>query len=149
MIYDKIQNAGLYKGSNPHLDTAIAFLLTQDLDALPLGRTEIDGSNVFLNKMEASTLPAAGRPFEVHHTYMDIQIDLQGCECIETGDIAAFSCADFSEEKDVGFGDCPAVASCVLVPGSFTICMAGEPHKPGITAGEDTALVKCVLKVRA
>lgn len=149
MIYDAIQNAALYKGMNPHLDTAIDFILTHDLDALPLGRTEIDGTNVFLNKMEASASAAEGRPFEVHRTYMDIQIDVHGSECIETGEIRGFECPDFSQEKDVGFGDCKTVASCVLTPGSFTVCMAGEPHKPCIIAAEDPHVVKCVLKVRA
>lgn len=149
MIYDKIANASLYKGMNPHLDTAIDFILTHDLDALPLGRTEIDGANVFLNKMEATTLPASEKQFEMHRKYMDIQIDLQGSESIETGDVGAFHCSDFSVETDVGFGDCPVVASCTLTPGSFTVCLAGEPHKPGITAGSGTSLVKCVLKVRA
>ena len=57
MIYDTIENARLYKGMNPHLDRAIEFMLTQDLNALPMGRTEIDGSNVFCNKMEAETMP--------------------------------------------------------------------------------------------
>ena len=149
MIYDIIASAASYKGMNPHLDTAIDFMLSQDLNALPFGRTDIDGSNVFLNKMEAETMPADQKQFEVHQVYMDIQIDLQGSECIETGDVRQFSCPDFSAEKDIGFGDCPALASCVLTPGSFTVCMAGEPHKPGITACGDTHLVKCVLKVRA
>lgn len=149
MIYDAIQNAALYKGMNPNLDTAIDFILTHDLEALPLGRTEIDGTNVFLNKMEAKTAPASEKLFEMHRIYMDIQIDIHGSECIETGEIRGFACPDFSAEKDAGFGDCETVASCVLTPGSFTVCMAGEPHKPGITAGEDPNLVKCVLKVRA
>ena len=149
MIYDAIENAALYKGMHPHLDTAIDFILTHDLEALPLGRTEIDGTNVFLNKMEAQTAPASEKLFEIHRVYMDIQIDVKGSEAIETGEIRGFACPDFSAEKDVGFGDCKTVASCVLTPGSFTICMAGEPHKPGITAGEGPDLVKCVLKVRA
>ena len=149
MIYDTIENARLYKGMNPHLDTAIDFMLSHDLAALPLGRTEIDGSNVFLNKMEAETLPADQKLFEMHRVYMDIQIDVQGSEAIETGESRGFSCPDFSVEKDVGFGDCKTVASCVLTPGSFTVCMAGEPHKPGILVGENSHLVKCVLKVRA
>ena len=96
MIYDTIENARLYKGMNPHLDKAIEFMLTQDLDALPMGRTEIDGSNVFCNKMEAQTMPAEEKLFEMHRVYMDIQIDLQGSECIETGDVRQFSCPDFS-----------------------------------------------------
>ena len=149
MIYDTIENARLYKGMNPHLDKAIDFMLTRDLNALPMGRTEIDGSNVFCNKMEASTLPAEEKLFELHRVYMDIQIDLLGSEEVQTGEIRGFSCPVFSAEKDVGFGDCPAVASCTLTPGSFILCLAGEPHKPGILVGDDPHLVKCVLKVRA
>ena len=149
MIYDTIENARLYKGMNPHLDKAIDFLMTRDLNALPMGRTEIDGSNVFCNKMEAQAKPGDQKLFEMHRVYMDIQIDLVGSERIETGEIRGFSCQDFSGEKDVGFGDCETVASCVLTSGSFTICMAGEPHKPGILVGDDPNLVKCVLKVRA
>lgn len=108
-----------------------------------------DGSNVFCNKMEAQTMPAEEKLFEMHRTYMDVQIDLVGSEGVETGEIRGFSCPDFSAEKDVGFGDCKTVASCVLTPGSFTLCLAGEPHKPGILVGEDPHLVKCFLKVRA
>lgn len=149
MIYDTIANAALYQGMSPHLDRAIDFMLTKDLNALPMGRTEIDGSNVFCNKMEAQTLPAEEKLFEMHRVYMDIQIDLKGSEEVRTGEIRGFACPDFSEEQDVGFGDCPTVASCVLTPGSFTLCLAGEPHKPGIRVGDDPDLVKCVLKVRA
>ena len=149
MIFDKIANAGLYKGMNTNLDTAIDFMMRQDLAALPLGRTPIDADRVFLNKMEATAAPANEKQFEVHQKYMDIQIDVSGREMIETGDSAIFCCPDFSAEKDVGFGDCPAVASCVLGNGTFTICMAGEPHKPGIATEENKNLVKCVIKVMA
>lgn len=147
MIYDKLERIGLYRGMNANLDAAVDFLLSHDLKELPLGKTEILGDQVFLNKMEANASPGEGRPFEVHKKYADIQIDVSGSERIDTGEIAGFHCPDFSAEKDIGFGDCAVTASCVLAPGRFTICMAGEPHKPGITAGEDTALVKCVVKV--
>jgi YhcH/YjgK/YiaL family protein len=149
MIFDKIANAGLYKGMHPSMDKAIDFMMTADLHALPLGRTVIDGDRVFINKMQATTAPAEEKQFEVHRKYLDIQIDLSGQETIETGDRDVFFCADFSEEKDVGFAHCPAIAACTLGNGTFTVCMAGEPHKPGITAGPDTALLKCVIKVMA
>ena len=149
MIFDKIANAGLYKGMHPNMDKAIDFMMTHDLTALPLGKTPIDGDRVFINKMEATAAPAEGKLFEAHKKYLDIQIDLSGSEIIETGDKTHFCCTDFSEEKDVGFADCPTVGSCTLGNGTFTVCMAGEPHKPGIATGADTALVKCVIKVMA
>lgn len=147
MIFDKLTNLEVYRGMNPNLDTAIDFLMSHDLESLPLGRTEIDGGNVFLNKMEAAASPAHGRQFEVHKKYMDVQIDLSGVERIDTGERIPFESFDFDEDKDVGFTDCGIFASCILGPGNFTVCMAGEPHKPGIIVTEDAALVKCVLKV--
>lgn len=149
MIYDKIANAFLYKEMNLHWDIAVCYILTHDVEALPLGKTGIDSANVFRNKMKASTLPASPKQFEMHRKYMDIQIDLQGSGAIETGDVGVFHCADFSVEKNEGVGECPVEASCVLTPGSFAVRMAGEPHKPDITAGSDTTLVKCVLKACA
>lgn len=147
MIFDKLANIAVYKGMNPNLDTAIDFLLSHDLEALPLGRTEIDGDNVFLNKMEAAAAPAHTKQFEVHKKYLDVQIDLSGVERIDTGERLPLDSFDFSEEKDVGFTDCGTFASCILGPGNFTVCMTGELHKPGIAVTEATSLVKCVLKV--
>lgn len=147
MIFDSLKNIAVYKGMNPHLDTAIDFILSHDLESLPLGRTEIDGEYVFLNKMEATAAPAHTKQFEAHKNYLDIQIDLSGVERIDTGERIPLSSFDFNEEKDVGFTDCGTLASCILGPGNFAVCMAEELHKPTIAVTEDTALVKCVFKV--
>ena len=61
MITDSLACLGRYRGLHPALDTAIDWLQTHELDALPLGRTEIDGQNVFVNVMDAA-LRAADRP---------------------------------------------------------------------------------------
>lgn len=149
MIFDQLSNLSLYKGMHTNLDTAIDFLLTHDLETLPLGRTEIDGERVFLNKMEANAASAESKGYEVHKKYMDIQIDVVGIERVDTAAADGFVLHDFSEEKDIGFGINPLVASCTLGPGNFTVCLAGEPHKPGIQVTEDPHLIKCVIKVLA
>lgn len=148
MIFDQLAHISAYQGIHQNLDTAIAFILSHELDKLPFGRTDIDGSHVFLNKMEAETAPEHTKQFEVHKKYMDIQIDLSGTERIDTGRRISFESFDFDVEKDIGFTDSQTLASCILGPGNFTICMAGEPHKPGISAAEDQKLIKCVLKVQ-
>ena len=60
MICDTLQHLGRYRGLHPNLDTAIDYLLTHDLAALPLGRTEVDGDKVFINLMDATLHPDAG-----------------------------------------------------------------------------------------
>ena len=39
MICDTLEHLARYKGLHPNLDTAIDYLLTHDLSALPNGRT--------------------------------------------------------------------------------------------------------------
>ena len=65
MIYDKLENIGRYKGMNKHLDTAIDYILHNDLSSLPSGRTELDGDNVYINVMEAAAGPLETRKYEI------------------------------------------------------------------------------------
>ena len=72
MIYDKLINMGLYKGMNKNLDTAIDFILSNNLNELPLGKTVVDGDNVYINVMDAKASPVEERAYEIHKNYMDI-----------------------------------------------------------------------------
>ena len=147
MIYDKLSNLGSYKGMNPNLDTAIDFITTHDLNELPLGKTVVDGTNVYINVMDAKASPVEERAYEIHKNYMDIQIDLVGVERIDTGDCTKMEVDEYDEEKDVAKATAVDLAQCLIGPGNFIICMAGEPHKPNIAVSEDTVLKKAVCKV--
>ena len=57
MICDTLDQLHLYKGFHKNLDTAIEFLAAHPLDTLPLGRTEVDGDEVFINVMDADLKP--------------------------------------------------------------------------------------------
>lgn len=147
MIYDKLSNIGIYKGTNPNLDCAIAYIMTHDLNQLPLGRTTVDGDNVYINVMDASAAPLEERKYELHHNYMDIQIDLAGVERIDTGDRTQVSMESYDEARDVGICSAPDLAQCIIGPGNFILCMADEPHKPNIATSNNTTLKKVVFKV--
>ena len=75
MICATLQHLGRYRGLHPNLDTAIDYLLTHDLAALQLGRTEVDGDKVFINLMDATLHPDAGYHPEYHKLYADLQVD--------------------------------------------------------------------------
>ena len=51
MICDALEHLNRYRGLHRNLDTAIDYLtayhVAHDLNDLPLGRTEVDGENVF------------------------------------------------------------------------------------------------------
>lgn len=147
MIYDKLANINLYKGINKNLDTAIDYILHNDLSALPMGRTELNGDKVYINVMEANAGPLETRNYEIHKKYMDIQIDLSGTEIIHTGDSGNMTIESYDAASDFGAVRCGDLASCTIGPGNFILCMAGEPHKPGIAASDNVSLKKCVFKV--
>ena len=99
MLYDTLENLNQYTGLFPNLDKAIDFIEDNDVSALPLGRTEIDGDDVYVTVMEAEPTSGEGRAFETHSRYMDLQMDLEGAELCEValGDVEEAEPYDESE----------------------------------------------------
>lgn len=147
MIYDKLTNMSSYKGINKNLDTAIDFILSHDLNQLPMGKTIVDGDNVYINVMDAKAQPVEERAYEIHKNYMDIQMDLIGVERIDTGDCTRMNSGEYNEEKDVAKVTAEYLAECIIGLENFIICMPNEPHKPNIAVSEDVVLKKAVCKV--
>ena len=146
MIIDTLSHLDRYLGLHPNLDTAIAYLKSHDITALPIGRTQIAGEKVFINVMDADLRPAKDAEFEYHRRYADLQLDLSGSE--ECGWTASGkSTDDFDEAGDVGFIDGEEQGSAVLGDGRFVIFLPGELHKPCCLHGDCTAVRKAVVKI--
>lgn len=147
MIYDKLNKISAYKGLNKNLDTAIDYITSHNLQELPLGKTVIDGDNVYVNCMECETAPISSKKYELHREYMDIQIDLKGAERVITGDSASMEMGEYNADGDCCFGQSAPLCDCTLGPEAFTICMVGEPHMPGVALENPESIRKCVFKV--
>lgn len=147
MIYDELKNIGAYKGISPWFDVAASFLMETDLKALPLGRTEILDSHVYINVMEADTKEAAETDFEIHKKYWDIQINIEGTEALQIGLGPEKVLEEFQEDIDFGRVSCQEYIECRLEHGRFVVCMDGEPHKPTLTLDGCHHVKKCVVKV--
>ena len=117
MICDTLQHLGRYRGLHPNLDTAIDYLLTHDLAALQLGRTEVDGDKVFINLMDATLHPDAGYHPEYHKLYADLQVDLTGSEGWGYTNLPGAEIGEFT-------GDCGFQESASVVTFVFCVCPA-------------------------
>ena len=147
MLCDSLDCLGRYLGLHPALDTAIRWLETNDLAALPNGRTEVDGSTVYINVMDAGLRPAEGADFEYHHLYADLQIDLAGCE-YWAWTAQAQPTVPFGPAADCGFVAGPEQSSGLLGEGRFALFLPGEYHKPSCISPVSTAVRKAVVKIR-
>ena len=149
MICDALEHLNRYRGLHRNLGTAIDYLtayhVAHDLSDLPLGRTEVDGENVFINVMEADLSPDSTR-LEYHKKYADLQIDLTG------GEGWGYATDPGAETKpftgDIGFQDAPCVVNGTMGGGRFVLFFPLELHKPGVARPECTSVRKAIVKIR-
>ena len=145
MIYDKIANIDLYKGLYPNLDIAIDYIKKGEYTSLPVGKHEIVGKDVYVSVIELEGKDIETTPFEIHKKYLDIHVDITGCEVIETGDVGTET--SFDVGRDFGIVECENKVTTHLCPEDFYICMLDEPHKPACADGEKVMIKKCIFKV--
>ncbi|ELV7508916.1 YhcH/YjgK/YiaL family protein [Aeromonas veronii] len=114
----------------------------------PLGKTEIDGLNLFCLVSEDLTEPAADRRGEFHQQYLDIQLLLRGEEWIGVGPHDYVSDGADHPHPDLWFVDDEQTSYLALQPGDFAIFWPGELHRPLCTFNQPAKVKKLVVKVR-
>lgn len=151
MIIDHLPSASLYESLNPYFKAAFDFLKTADLKALPLGKHEIDGTNVYAAVSEYETKTVETAKFETHNRYIDIQFLATGAENI--GVCNAEDCdalEAYNPEKDITFVKPSSSASVdyVSIYGNvFAIFFPNDAHQPCVARGEKSNVKKVVVKV--
>lgn len=113
----------------------------------PLGKTEIDGLNLFCLVSEDLTEPAADRRGEFHQQYLDIQLLLRGEEWIGVGPHDYVSDGADHPHPDLWFVDDEQTSYLALQPGYFAIFWPGELHRPLCTFNQPAKVKKLVVKV--
>ena len=107
MIVGKLKYLYRYKGISKNIDTCINFIEEKGLEgllALPEGKTEIDGKNVYVNRNTYVAKDKKDTFFENHENYMDLQVVLKGNEYFAYTDISNPDLkvtTPYNPEKDV------------------------------------------------
>ena len=150
MICDTLEHLNRYRGFHENLDTAIdyltAYCVGHTLADLPLGRTEVDGENVFIHVMEADLKPGEGANPEYHRRYADLQIDITGGEGWGYTNEPGEEVGEYT--VDCGFQDSASVVSGVLGEGRFVLFFPTELHKPGLVQDGCANVRKAVVKIK-
>lgn len=151
MLVSSLEHVGQNDYLSERMGKAFAFLEENDLAALPLGRNEIDGDDVFANVQEYETVPAADKDMEAHRRYYDVQFVVSGKELLQYAPLATSDpIGAFDEASDFGLYATPDGSSDVrLRAGDVAILAPEDAHKPGCAWGEPCAVRKIVVKVRA
>lgn len=127
---------------------AAAFVATHDMATLPDGRYDLPGGN-YVNVMSYETKTRDVAVYEAHDAFADIQMVLQGEECIEVYPREMLK-EPFEENNEADYklydgavtGD-----SFVMRPGWFLAVMPEDAHMPGVCVGESRPVKKAVFKI--
>lgn len=147
MILDSISNLEKYAAIHPGFEQAIQFLNENDLNALELGKHEIDGSRLYAMVQEYETKPQEQGLWEAHRRYYDIQCLIAGEERIGVAPIGrAEVTTPYKDDSDYALfatdGD-----FFTLREGSFAFFAPQDVHMPGIASGNPGKARKIVIKV--
>lgn len=150
MLTTNLKLADKYNFLSEKFQKAFRFLRTEDLHALPLGITEIEGKEIFANVQEYTTMPWDMCAFEGHDRYFDIQYVVYGKEQFGYAKREGLKAsAAYDSENDLVFFEEPKhCGSVVLEAGDFAIVPPEDAHKPRCMAGESCKVRKIVLKVK-
>ena len=151
MIFTKIKDLKRYLGLNNNMDTAINYILNNNLKSLEVGKHIIDGDNVFILIQEYEINKNAITKFEAHFDYADIQIVLEGEEIIGFAHVDDFAEKPVREEnKDIVFYKPTDInyTDCVVKSGYATILYPEDAHMPKKCSTNPSKIKKAVFKIK-
>jgi biofilm protein TabA len=113
------------------------------------GKYLLSDERVFVVVASGTTEPKEARKAEVHKKYIDVQILLEGEECIGYSnhlEETVFSRASF--ENDLHFIDTVQNENFVeLRPGDFALFYPGQIHRPMCAIDKITEVRKAIIKI--
>ena len=148
MILDSLKNKAQYAALHPRFQTVFDFIDNNDVAALPCGRHDIDGDNLFVNVMDIELKPDHEAALEVHNRYIDIQIMIgeqerygwsERCDCHTPRE-------EFNTERDVQFFNDKPQTIFALNQRQFAIFFPEDAHAPMLGEGKVRKLIFKLLK---
>ncbi len=150
MIMGMVSELERYSDCIPHYAAVKKFLEDNDLGSLEKGKHPVDSDNAYVLIQEYETKNDQDLPWEAHRNYIDLQIMLQGEECIGYAPIEQLAVMEpYNGEKDAVLFAKEGVGSRLFLKNSmFCIFFPEDGHKPGCFRKSPKNVRKAVLKIR-
>ena len=150
MIYRNITDTDAFESllHRPAWERVFAWLKTVT-PATPLGIQQLQGEDIYVNVMTYATLPPEECRFESHRKYIDLQYTIMGSEIIEWARSDELTPdGGYDESMDLQFYR-PALTHTrvPMRPGYFGIFFRSDAHRPKVTDGICSDVLKLVVKI--
>lgn len=133
--------------NNPNYQLALDFIKNNDLSTLPCGKHVIDGSNLWVNIVDATLRPVSEGKLEAHNEYIDIQIPLSAPETygIKNREECLQPIGEFNTANDIIFYADSIEIVETRNPGEMIVFTPSLAHAPLLGEGQ---IHKAIFKVR-
>ncbi|TWH47847.1 YhcH/YjgK/YiaL family protein [Sporomusa sp. KB1] len=139
----------------PHLHKILVkgleYLVKNDLAALPTGKYEIEGKDIYVAINEYETQPREARRAEAHADYLDIQYIISGQEMVAYSLLAANNevLADELAANDVIFyKTVQQETDLAMTEGMYAIFFPWDVHRPNCILNKAASVKKAVVKIK-
>lgn len=131
------------------IQTAIAYLKSNDFLKMEPGVYEIQGKDIYAQVFDAETEAAAEKRPEVHEKFVDVQFLASGKERLGfTPDTGSYEVEERIDERDLIFYKAVENEGFIeAVPGCYSIFFPQDVHRPACASGEPMKVRKVVVKV--
>ncbi len=147
MIWDTIENSGVYAGLGKRFEDGFNFIKNAAPD-IAEGRYELDGENLFATVAEVETKLSSEGEFEAHKKYVDLQYIIEGNEQLEVAELKTLAPSKaYNSEKDCAFYT--GTGSTINVSaGQFYLLFPQDGHKPCCHTQKGLKVKKLIVKIK-
>jgi biofilm protein TabA len=147
MILDSVQSFEKYNSIEEGFGKVYDYIRKTNLHSLAEGKYEIDGNNVYCTVWSGDLKPIEEAKLEVHDSYIDIQVLLEGSETIGIKDRMKCNAVgvDYDSLKDIAFFEEEPENYVVLGTDNMAIIFPADAHAPLLGSGK---CKKVIFKVK-
>lgn len=150
MIVGQIEDFKKNDFASKNIQTALLYIESHDLLALPEGKVAIDGDNVILNRQSYIGKEEKDAKIEGHKNYLDLQLVLKGEERFgyvdkRRSEIKATTPYDYAKDRTDYEGNVDGYI--VLHPGQFALVYPNDLHQACLKVNDDM-IEKAVFKIK-
>ncbi len=146
MILDSLKSFEKYQTLQEGFDKVYKFIKSNDLYSMEAGKYEIDGKRVYCTISEGELRDVEEAKLEIHDSYIDIHVLLEGSETIALTDRSKCKTDNtkYQEADDIAYLDDEPENYVVLGVGNLAIIFPADAHAPLLGTGN---YKKAVFKV--
>ncbi|MCB0278485.1 MAG: YhcH/YjgK/YiaL family protein [Calditrichaeota bacterium] len=147
MIFDRIQNAALYRSLSPLLAKSFDYIQKQKPEDLSPGKHVIDADRLFVIAMDYETKKQDECVLESHFKYIDLHYYFSGTELIGIGSLTNQDAVKTDKTADYSFYEAKEISLLGVEPGHFAVFFPDDLHMTGIIKNKKEAIRKLVFKL--